>query len=80
MEKQEGSRMILEVEESQSVCEWLIDRGLSLEESAKVLAYLECKNSFCVAILKVFIERRSLKKELSDEPSPRFDWCNPITP
>ena len=64
--------MILSIEESQSLCEWLQDRGFEMGECACVLGDLECGNSFALALLKVFNERKRKNNVV--------DWGNPIVP
>ena len=71
--------MILSIEESQNLCEWLLDRGLGLGECACVLGDLECGDSFALALLKVFHERK-LKMESIHAQNDPIDWGNPIVP
>ena len=78
MEKQEDAMMIMSLQESMEVCEWLMERGLSLAESAWVLGDMDCGDTFSVSILKVFNHRQKILEELHAK-YPTFDWGNPIT-
>lgn len=71
--------MILSISESQSLCEWLMERGLGLGECAAMLGDLECGDTFALALLKVFVDRRN-KLEAIHAQVPIGDWGNPITP
>lgn len=71
--------MILDLNESKELCDWLLDRGLGLGEAAWVLADLTCGDSLAIALLKVFKERK-LKLEAIHAQVPISDWGNPITP
>lgn len=71
--------MILDLNESKELCDWLLDRGLGLGEAAWVLGDLACGDSLAIALLKVFKERK-LKLEAIHEKNPINDFGNPITP
>jgi hypothetical protein len=71
--------MILSISESQSLCEWLMDRGLGLGECAAMLVDLACGDTFAMALIKVFIDRKN-KLEAIHAQIPISDWGNPITP
>lgn len=71
--------MILGLEESKELCDWLMERGLGLEEVAHFLCDLGCGDSFAIALLKVFINRQEKLEKLHDK-NPIPDWGNPITP
>lgn len=79
MEKQEENRMILELDESEALCDWLLERGIGLEEAAHVLCSLNNRETLGSALLEVFKNRKLNLghyhgKNISD------DWGNPITP
>ncbi len=71
--------MHLSIEESQNICDWLLDRGLGLGECACVLGDLECGDSFALALLKVFNERKIMMESIHAKDSP-IDMGNPIVP
>jgi len=71
--------MILDVEESKELCDWLMERGLGLGETAHFLCDLGCGDTFAIALMKVFKHRQNLMEKLhAKKPIP--DWGNPITP
>lgn len=67
--------MNLDLKESQDLCDWLLQRGITLSEAACVLGDLTAGDTFCLALLKVFNHR----KEKSNENKFANDWGNPIT-
>ena len=71
--------MILDLKESQEMCDWLIERGLGLGECAYVLCDLACGDSFDISLLKVF-KQRELKLEAANAKANVIDWGCPITP
>ncbi len=72
--------MILDLRESQELCDWLMRRGLGLGECADLLCDLACGDSFCIALLKVFKNRQLKHEEIhAKNPMPDF-WGDPITP
>lgn len=64
-----------ELEDSQKLIEWLLEKGLELSEAAKVLTDMECDDSLAMALRKVFLHRELVLERLTDN-----DWGNPITP
>ncbi len=79
MEKQKGINMIMSWQENMEICEWLIEKGLSLEESALVIGDMEGGDTFAHSILKVFTHRKKKMEEIYAK-YPTFDWGNPVTP
>lgn len=71
--------MHVSIEESQSLCDWLLDRGLELGECACVLGDLESGDSFALALLKVFYARK-LKLESVNANVDPMDWNYPCSP
>ena len=71
--------MILPNEECQQLCDWLIEKGLGLGECALFLSNIELGDSFALALLKVFIERKK-QLEAIHEKKTIHDWGSPITP
>jgi hypothetical protein len=69
--------MILDLPQSQDLCDWLLQRGLGLGECAWVLADMQSGDSFALALLKVF-ETRKKQMEKVHEKDPVPDWGNPI--
>jgi hypothetical protein len=78
MERQEEG-MILDLKESQELCDWLLQRGLCLDETACVLGDLACGDTFAIALLKVFNHRRKNNMEKNNENIFSNAWSNPIT-
>lgn len=60
MEEQKENRMILDLKESQDLCDWLIERGLGLVEAAMVICDIACGDSLCIALIKVFNHRKEM--------------------
>ncbi len=79
MEKQEKNSMILSVEESLDLCDWLLERGIELDECACILCELNCGETFALSLLRVF-NRRKEKMEKQNDKTNRPDWGSPITP
>jgi hypothetical protein len=48
----------LDIHESKSLCEWLMEKGLSLKECARFLSFLETGESFACCLLGLFIDRK----------------------
>jgi len=71
--------MILDLDESKELCDWLMERGLGLGECAWVLADLACGDSFAIALIKVFNQRQK-KLEAIHAKNPIPDWGCPLTP
>lgn len=71
--------MILDLAESKELCDWLLERGLGLDDAAYVLCDLACGDSLGIALLKVF-KHRQLKLEETNAKNNMSDWGNPITP
>lgn len=71
--------MILTIAENQSLCEWMIERGLGLGECSEVLSNLECGDTFPLALRKVFLERK-YKLETIHQRVLINDWGNHIIP
>lgn len=67
--------MILDLKESKELCDWLLQRGITLSEAACVLGDLSTGDTLCIALLRVFNHR----KEKSNENQFANDWGNPIT-
>ncbi len=74
MESQKGDTVILDVEESKEMFNWLMTRGLSLRESAWVICDLGTGDTLSIALIKAFKYREELKDKTSE------DWGNPVTP
>lgn len=70
--------MNLSLEESKELCDWLIERGLNLCECAWVMADIACGDTFSVALLKVYKQRRENLEALNEEVD-FDDWGIPIT-
>jgi len=71
--------VILDLDESIELCDWLIARGLGLGEAAHVLADLAMGDTLCIALLKMFKHRQAMMEKIhGKKQSP--DWGNPITP
>lgn len=70
--------IVLDLKESQELCDWLLERGVSLDEAACVLGDLTCGDTFGIALLKVF-KHRKLNLEKRNEKDISYDWGNPIT-
>ncbi len=66
--------MILDIKESQELCDWLIQRGLGLGEAAYVLCDISLGDPLGLALVKTFNRRKDHDK------SSNIDWGNPITP
>jgi hypothetical protein len=77
MERQEEG-MILDLKESQDLCDWLLQRGISLDEAACIIADISCGDTFCIALLKVFNHRKSNKEKIHENIFSNA-WSNPIT-
>lgn len=71
--------MILDLAESKELCDWLLDRGVTLGEAAYVLCNLACGDSLGIALLKMF-KHRQLKQEENNAKNNLSDWGNPIIP
>lgn len=71
--------MILELDESMKLCDWLMERGLGLGEAAVVLADIACGDTLAIALLRVFKGRKILQ-EKTYEKNTIPDWGNPIVP
>jgi len=67
-----------ELDDAQKLIDWLMERGLGLGESARVIADMECGDSLSLAIRKVFKQRELMFEELKHTKLP--DWGNPLTP
>ncbi len=67
--------MIIEINEAKELCDWLIQRNVGIGEAAQMLCNIELGDSFALALLKVFIERKKLMEKLH-EKTP-VDWGNP---
>lgn len=65
--------MILDIKESQELCDWLLQRGLALSECADLLMNLGCGDTFAMALFKVFLKRKELLEE-RDEKFNSYDW------
>lgn len=70
--------MILDLKESQELCDWLLQRGIGLDEAACVLGDISCGDTLAIALLKVFNHRKS-NMEKKHENLFSNDWGNPIT-
>lgn len=70
--------IILDLKESQELCDWLLQRGLGLGEAACVLGDLACGDTLYIALLKVFNHRKSNMEKLHENQFSN-DWSNPIT-
>lgn len=68
----------MDLEESKELIDWLMEKGLDLQDSAAVLCYITCGSSLGVSILNVFIDKK--KEENKREKYSIPDWGNPITP
>lgn len=79
MEKQEKDHMILSIEESLDLCDWLLERGIGLGECACVLCELNCGETFALSLMRVFIRRKELQEKINDKAKTN-DWSDPITP
>jgi hypothetical protein len=79
MESKEKDRMILSIAENLDLCEWLIERGLGLDECACVLCEMECGDTFALALARVFQRREKLKEKLHEKTN-QPSWDNPLTP
>lgn len=77
MEKQKEGRMILDLEESLELCDWLLEKGIGLGEAAHVICDLACGDSFAIALLKVF-KHRQLKLEEIHAKNPLSNLDDPI--
>ena len=71
--------MILNLQESLDLGDWLLIRGLGLGEVSELLSDLECGDSFPLALRKIFYKRQIISKEINEKKSIH-DWGNPITP
>lgn len=71
--------MMLDIKESQNLCDWLLERGLGLSECACVISHIECGDPFSLALLKVFIERKKMMEKI-DENDAFNPWHDPIIP
>jgi hypothetical protein len=69
--------MTLTIEESLTVCTWLMERGLGLEECACILCDMECGDTFALSLIKVFLKREQYKEKV-DERFKDVDWGNPV--
>lgn len=70
--------MILSIEEGEELIDWLMDKGLGLGECAYMMCNMERGDSFSIALLKVFNER---KKKLDTISNKNYfsACCNPAT-
>ena len=68
---------MLNAEESKDWMEWLVDRGMTLEESARCICDFQSGSPLCTSIIRTFLNRR---KEVKNEADNVVDWGNPITP
>ena len=71
--------MILDIDESKELCDWLMERGVGLGEAAHFLCDLGCGDSFAIALLKVFKQRQYNLEKINAKKSFN-DWGSPITP
>lgn len=69
--------MIINVEESKCLCEWLLQRGLGIGECAQFLANMECGDTFAVALMKVFNKRKEKLEEIQSKIC-MTNWNNPV--
>jgi hypothetical protein len=53
--------MILNLFDSIELCDWLVDKGLSLEEAAHVLIEITMGDPLSVALMKIFDKRKGEK-------------------
>lgn len=67
---------IATLQQNLDLCEWLIENGLDLEECAFLIGDLECGDTFPLALLKVFKNRKERKEVKYPVPS----WDNPLIP
>ncbi len=65
--------MILDIEESKELCDWLLGRGLGLGECAHVLCDLTCGDTLAIALLKVFKHRQLIQDKIHEKDHP-IDW------
>lgn len=70
---------IISKEEAKELTEWLIEKGLGLGECAYMMCNMECGDTFALALLKVFNERKQ-KMEALNAKNPLSDWGCPLTP
>lgn len=71
--------MIIELDDSIEIIDWLVEKGLGLGEAATCLCYYETGDSFALSLLKVFIDRKKQMEALHEKVDVP-DWGNPITP
>lgn len=71
--------MKLDLKESQELFDWLMQRGLTLSESAYVLTCISCGDSLGLAFMKLFDHKEKNMERLYDKTS-NSDWGNPLTP
>ena len=69
----------MDLHESKELIDWLMEKGLDLQDSAAVLCYITCGSTLGVSILNVFIDKNR-KEEKTREKYSIPDWGNPITP
>ncbi len=71
--------MYLTLEENLKLCDWLLEKGLGIGECACLLCDLESGDTFALALLKVFHERKLNLDSIHDKNNV-VDWGNPIVP
>lgn len=69
-----------DIRQELDLCEWLMNRGLGLEECAWVLSDLYTGYTFPLALLNVFHDRKLLLEKCHAKNNDISDWGNPITP
>lgn len=58
--------MIMSIEASKDLMDWMVSRGLGLGEAARVLGWMECGDTFALALMRVFHSREQMLESLHE--------------
>ena len=59
--------MIMSIDGSRDVIDFLLEKGLTFSESVTVISNMECGDTFALAITRVFRERERLLESLNEK-------------
>lgn len=65
--------MILNIQESMDLCDWLLEREVYLSESANILVDLQHGETFGLALKKVFKNRCEMIEKMNQQT---LEWDN----
>ncbi len=71
--------LVLDLEDSKDLLEWLMNNGLSLKESAEVIAEMKYGVSLSFAIINIFRRRKETTGAIKDVYKVN-NWGDPVTP